>query len=61
MHITDLVITDQEKVSLDDIFLETSNETAIRQLLNEHIFHDELKRYGLPVGNKHDANLPCLF
>lgn len=52
MNIFDLIIHDREKVSLDDVVLDSENKKAIQQLIREHRFVDQLKEMGLPVNNK---------
>lgn len=52
MNIFDLIISDNDAVSLDDVFLNNFNHQNIQQLIREHRHVDELKKYGLPVNNK---------
>jgi SpoVK/Ycf46/Vps4 family AAA+-type ATPase len=52
MNIYDLVINDKEKVTLNDIILEENNRQKFVQLIKEHAYVEELRRYGLPVNNK---------
>ncbi|WP_343530625.1 ATP-binding protein [Pedobacter sp.] len=52
MNIVDLIINDREKVSLDDIFLDETRKESLTQLLQEHIYIEELHQYELPVNNK---------
>lgn len=52
MNVFDLIINDKEKVSLDDIFLDDANRKQIEQLIKEHTYAEELRKYGLPVSNK---------
>jgi SpoVK/Ycf46/Vps4 family AAA+-type ATPase len=52
MNVFDLIINDKEKVSLNDIFLDDSNRLQFEQLIKEHTYVEELRRYGLPVNNK---------
>ncbi|MGV7105021.1 AAA family ATPase [Flavobacterium sp. U410] len=52
MNIFDLIINDNEKVSLKDIFLDEANRQKFEQLIKEHQYMGELSRYGLPVNNK---------
>ncbi len=52
MNIYDLIISNKEQISLDNVFLdETSREQCI-QLIKEHTYINELLRYNLPVNNK---------
>lgn len=52
MNIFDLIISDKEQVSLNDIFLDKVNRERIVQLIKEHTYINELHHYGLPVNNK---------
>lgn len=52
MNVFDLIINDKEQVSLNDIFLDETNQNSIEQLIKEHTYFDELNQYGLPVNNK---------
>lgn len=52
MNIADLIITDTEKTSLDDIFLDAHIRLMFQQLIKEHSYVNELRQYGLPVNNK---------
>lgn len=52
MNVFDLIITDKEIVSLEDVFLNKYNHQNIEQLIKEHQYVDELTKYGLPVNNK---------
>lgn len=52
MNVFDLIITDKEQVSLNDIFLDEANRQKFEQLIKEHKYIEELKQYGLPVDNK---------
>lgn len=52
MNIFDLLITDKEEISLNDIFLDEANRHQFEQLIKEHKFIEELRKYGLPVNNK---------
>ncbi len=52
MNVFDLIINDNEKVELNDVFLDENAKKEIRQLIDEHRFIEELKRYQLPVNNK---------
>ncbi|WP_129714866.1 AAA family ATPase [Pedobacter sp. SYP-B3415] len=52
MYLSDLIITGQPQISLDELFLDPLARDAINQLLKEHNYIDELRRYALPVNNK---------
>lgn len=52
MNVFDLILTDKEKVDIDEIFLEKESKDAINQLIKEHKYIKELTSYGLPVNNK---------
>ncbi|MGC4233667.1 MAG: ATP-binding protein [Niabella sp.] len=52
MNVFDLIISDKEQVSLNDVFLEEANRVHIIQLIKEHTYIHELSRYRLPVNNK---------
>lgn len=52
MNVFDLIITDKEQVSLNDVFLTQPNRETIVQLIKEHNYIEQLHTYGLPVNNK---------
>ena len=52
MNISDLIINDKEKVSLNDLFLDDENRKMMLQLIREHNYIEELRQYELPVNNK---------
>ncbi|MFP7655200.1 MULTISPECIES: AAA family ATPase [Chryseobacterium] len=52
MNLYNLIIQDKEEVTLNDVFLETSNREQFVQLIKEHTYIKELQEYGLPVNNK---------
>jgi len=52
MNISDLIINDKEKVSLNDLFLDNVNREQMMQLIREHNYIEELRQYDLPVNNK---------
>jgi len=52
MNLFDLIISDREKVQLEDVFLDDTSRTQIVNLIKEHRYIDELHKYGLPVNNK---------
>ncbi|AFD05275.1 AAA family ATPase [Solitalea canadensis] len=52
MDIYELTITDREKVALDDVFFSEENKAALLQVIKEHHYQEELKKYNLQVDNK---------
>ncbi|QYS88949.1 AAA family ATPase [Flavobacterium columnare] len=52
MNLQNLIITDKEQIALNDVFLDEISKKNINQLIKEHIYFDELNKYGLPVNNK---------
>ncbi len=52
MSVFDLIIRDQEQVTLDQVFFSDENKQVLTQLLKEHQYMDELQKYGLHVDNK---------
>lgn len=52
MNLYNLIIQDKEEVTLNDVFLETSNREQFVQLIKEHTYIKELQECGLPVNNK---------
>lgn len=52
MLVSDIIIHEKEKVSLDDVFIHDESRQTITQLMREYRFIDELRRYRLPVNNK---------
>ncbi len=52
MNILDLIITDREKVLLEDVYLDAASRTMCTQLIKEHQYIADLHQYGLPVNNK---------
>lgn len=52
MYISDLILTPKHQLTLDDLILDESNRKEFIQLIKEHIYVEELHRYGLPVNNK---------
>lgn len=52
MNVFDLIINDKEKVSLDDVYLDVGNKQQFEQLIKEHTYVEELRKYDLPVNNK---------
>lgn len=49
---TEFLIPDREKVSLDEVFLSPESATALRQLLQEFRHLEALAQYNLPVSHK---------
>lgn len=52
MNILDLIIRDDEIVTLAEVFLDIDNRQNIQQLIQEHQYIEELTKYNLPVNNK---------
>ncbi|MBD3583059.1 AAA family ATPase [Flavobacterium selenitireducens] len=52
MNLHDLLIHDKEIVRLDDVFLLSDKRMAIVQLIKEHRYGPELRKFGLPVSHK---------
>ena len=52
MNVFDLLITDKEIVTLEEVFLNKYNHQNIEQLIKEHQYADELTKFGLPLNNK---------
>lgn len=52
MAINELTVFDSEKVSIKDVFLNDNNKAIVTQLLKEHLYLDELGKYGLSADNK---------
>lgn len=52
MNIYDLIINDKEQVALSDVFLDEQNRERLVQLIKEHTYVEELRKYGLPINNK---------
>ena len=52
MNVIDLVIHNKDRVALDAVFLNKENSKSIQQLIKEHKYVDELKKYGLSANNK---------
>lgn len=52
MYLADLIITDKEKVSLNDLFLPEQDQQKLADLIEEYAFIAELRKYDLPVNNK---------
>lgn len=48
----DLIIDDRESVDLDQLFFSAENKERILQIIKEHKYLPELKKYGLGVDNK---------
>ncbi|MGG7035861.1 MAG: AAA family ATPase [Flavobacterium sp.] len=52
MSTYDLIINDREQVSLDQLFFSEENKKMLTQIVKEHQYLDELKKYNLQVDNK---------
>lgn len=52
MNIYNLILNDKEQVHLSDIFLKDECRKEIEQLIKEHKYIEELRKYALPVNNK---------
>lgn len=52
MNIYNLILNDKEQVQLSDIFLKNECRKEIEQLIKEHKYIEELRKYDLPVNNK---------
>lgn len=52
MNLNDLTVIDTEKIALDDLFFSEENKASLLQIIKEHQYLDELKKYNLKVDNK---------
>ena len=52
MNLNDLTVIDTEKIALDDLFFSEENKASLLQIIKEHQYIDELKKYNLKVDNK---------
>jgi len=52
MNLNDLTVIDNEKIALDDLFFSEENKTSLLQIIKEHQYIEELKKYNLKVDNK---------
>lgn len=52
MNLNDLTVIDTEKIALDDLFFNDENKLALLQIIKEHEYMEELKKYNLKVDNK---------
>ncbi|MDR6763186.1 SpoVK/Ycf46/Vps4 family AAA+-type ATPase [Flavobacterium sp. 2755] len=52
MNLYELVVTDTEKIALDDLLFSEENKSALLQTIKEHKYIEELKKYNLKVDNK---------
>ncbi|AWK07080.1 ATPase [Flavobacterium crocinum] len=52
MNLNDLTVNDTEKIALDDLFFSNENKAALLQIIKEHQYIEELKKYNLKVDNK---------
>lgn len=52
MNIHDLLIHDKETVDLADVFLASDKREVVTQMIKEHKYGPELRKFGLPVSHK---------
>ncbi|WP_291148415.1 AAA family ATPase [Flavobacterium sp. UBA7680] len=52
MNLYELVVTDTEKIALEDLLFSEENKSALLQSIKEHKYIEELKKYNLKVDNK---------
>lgn len=52
MNLYELVVNDTEKIELDALLFSEANKTALSQIIKEHTYVEELKKYKLKVDNK---------
>ncbi len=52
MNLHELVVTDTEKIALDDLLFSEENKLSLNQTIKEHKYIEELKKYNLKVDNK---------
>ncbi|UUF13647.1 MULTISPECIES: AAA family ATPase [Flavobacterium] len=52
MNLYELVVTDTEKIALEDLLFSKENKSALLQTIKEHKYIEELKKYNLKVDNK---------
>lgn len=52
MAIFDLVIDDKEVIEIENLFFDSKNKQVLLQLIKEHQYLEELKKYHLSVDNK---------
>lgn len=52
MNLNDLTVNDTEKIALDDLFFSNENKVALLQIIKEHQYIEELKKYNLKVDHK---------
>lgn len=52
MNLSELTVNDTEKITLDELLFSDNNKTALQQIIKEHQYLSELKKYGLHVDNK---------
>ncbi|RED22591.1 ATPase family protein associated with various cellular activities (AAA) [Flavobacterium cutihirudinis] len=52
MNLYELVVADTEKIMLNDLLFSEENKAALTQIIKEHKYFEELKKYNLKVDNK---------
>lgn len=52
MNVYELTVNDTEKIALNDLLFSEENKAALEQIIKEHRYLDELKKYNLKVDNK---------
>lgn len=52
MNLNELTVFDTQKAILEDILFSHENKTALEQVIKEHQYLEDLKKYNLPVDNK---------
>lgn len=52
MNLYEITINDRERVELDDLFFSDVNKVALRQVVKEYQYLEELQKYNLHVDNK---------
>lgn len=52
MNLSELIVNDTEKIALKDLFFSPENKAALSQIIKEHQYLEELKKYNLKVDHK---------
>ncbi|KAF2327689.1 AAA family ATPase [Flavobacterium daemonense] len=52
MNLHELTINDTEKVAIENLFFSEENKAVLQQVIKEHKYFEELKKYNLPIDNK---------
>ena len=52
MNVFDLLITEKEKIDINEVYLSDENRHSLDQLIKEYKYIEELTSYGLPVNHK---------